>query len=71
MQHLSYRGQKSKTHNLLFLFQTHVLPCSKVKVINPRMAICTPSKVITMQSLKDLALTVSKKTKANVKYFFK
>ena len=65
----SRQKSESKKHNLHFIFLTHMWLWNKVKVIKPAMKMLNPSKVIIMQSLKDLALTVSKK-KAMLKCFF-
>ena len=64
------RGQESKTYNLLFTSLTHLWPRNKVKVIKPTKIMQTPSKVIIMKSLRDLALMVSKK-KPTLKFYFK
>ena len=66
-QHLNYSRQ-SKKHNLQFIFLTHLWLWNKVKIIKPTMKMHTLSKVIIMQSLKDLALRVSEK-KAMLKFF--
>ena len=55
IQHLNYKRQESKMHNLQFIFLTPLWPWNKVKVIKPRMAMLIPSKVIVMQSLNNLA----------------
>ena len=48
---LNYSGQKSK---LQFTVYDSDIPSNEVKVIKPGMNCITPSKVIIMQSLKDL-----------------
>ena len=62
LQSLSYREQESKTRNLQFIFLTHLWAWNKVKVIKCRMIKLTSSKVMIMQSLKDLALIAFNKT---------
>ena len=54
--------QTNKKHNnLQFMFLTNLWPSNNVKVIKPRMTMSPLSKNITMQSLKDLPLVVTKK----------
>ena len=60
IQHLNYSRQ-SKKYNLQFIFLTHLWPWNEVKVIKIAMKMLTPKKVIIMQSLKDLVLTVPEK----------
>ena len=50
-----------QTRILQFIYMSHLWPWKKVTAIKPGMTMWTPSKVITMQSLKDLALMVSEK----------
>ena len=52
--------QKSKKHHLQlqFISLIHLWPWNKVKVIEPAMKMYTLSKVIIMQSSKDLTVTV-------------
>ena len=70
-EHLNYSKpeskQKSQKHYLQFIFLSHLWPWNKVKVIKPTMKMLTPSKVMIMQNLKDLALTVFEK---KATYFF-
>ena len=72
IQHLNNRRQESKQEsknlNLQFRFLTHLWPWHKVKFIKPTTKMYVLSKVIIMQSLKDLAITVSEK-KATLKVF--
>ena len=60
-------AQESKKQ-IAVLIQTHMWSWNKVKVIKPGMNLYAPSKVIIMQSLKALALTVSQK-KVTLKLF--
>ena len=62
--------QESKKHNLQLIFLTNLWPWNKAKVIKATMKMLTPSKIITMQSLNDLTVTVSEK-KAKFVLFFK
>ena len=58
----NYSWQESKMYNLQFIFLTHLWPWNKAKVIKQSMKMLTRSKVnINMQSLKNVALTASKK----------
>ena len=50
---LNYSGQESKTKSQ-FMILIYLWPWNKVKVIKPDKNYYTPSKVIIMQSLKDL-----------------
>ena len=61
IQRLNYWGQESRTRNLQFLFLTHLWPWNKIKVIKPTMKMDTLSKIIIMQSWKNLALMMSEK----------
>ena len=74
MQHLNYSRQEStqesKKHHLPFIFLTHLWSWNKVKDIKPVMKMWTPSKVIIIYSLKDLALTMSEKKAALKAVFF-
>ena len=62
VQCLNYKGQESRTCSLhsVYISDTPVT-LNKIKVIKPTMTKQTSSKVILMQSLKDLAVTVFKK----------
>ena len=61
---------RSKSSNSQSIFLTHLWPWNKVKVIRLRMIVQTASKVITMQSLKDLASIVSEKSPTLSLIFF-
>ena len=67
IQHLNYSRQESKKHILQFIVPTPLWPWNKVNVTKPTIKMLTLSKAITMQSLKDLALTVSEE-KATLKF---
>ena len=69
IQHWNYRGHGSKTRNSQFIFLIYLRPWNTVKVIKPRMTMQTPSNIVLMQNLKDLALMVSEK-KPTLKGFY-
>ena len=60
MHHLNYSGQESKKRFAVYDSDTPVT-LNKVKVVKLDMHWSNPSKVVTMQSLKEFPFTVSAK----------